>query len=201
MMKKSLLAFATLSLVLMATSAYAATAFEARQIAEKMLSDQARGKLIKAVAQKGESVTPDSWRFIFFDPFGSQNGRLIVVTGKAVTEIRDGYIELDEVRLAAYKEEEIIPNGALKIDSDKALALVQKAALMQTVKLSAVQYELKKGKGDVAPVWNLTLYADVKGESKEFGTAKLSAETGQIFDLKIDNQAADSDKTSTHRSK
>lgn len=201
MMKKLLLTLSSLAFLITATSGVAATAFEARQIAEKMLSDQARGKLIKAVAQKGESVTPDSWRFIFFDPFASQNGRLIVVTGKAVTEIRDGYVELDEVRLAAYKEEEIIPNAALKIDSDKALALVQKAALMQSVKLSAVQYELKKGKGDVAPVWSLVLYADVKGESKEIGTAKLSAETGQIFDLKIDNQKIDGEKTSNPRSK
>lgn len=188
MIKKSLLALSSLALLLMASSGLAATAFEARQIAEKMLSDQARGKLVKVVAQKGESVTPDSWRFIFYDPFASQNGRLIVITGKAVTEIRDGYVEIDQVRLAAYKEDEIIPNNELKIDSDKALAIVQKAALMQSIKLSTVQYELKKSKGNVAPVWTLTLYADVKGASTEIGTAKLSAETGQIFDLKIDNQ-------------
>lgn len=188
MMKKIVLALSCVTLLATAATGFAATAFEARQIAEKMLSDQARGKLIKVVAPKGESVTPDSWRFIFYDPFGNQNGRLVVVSGKAVTEIRDGYIELDEVRLAAYKEDEIMPNSELKIDSDKALAFVQKAALMQTVKLSAVQYELKKNKGNVVPVWNLTLYADVKGKSTEIGTAKLSAENGQIFDLKIDNQ-------------
>lgn len=171
-----------------ASSGFALTAFEARQIAEKMLSDQARGKLIKVVGPASAGVAPESWRFIYYDPFGNQNGRLVVVTGKAVTETRDGYVELDQVRLAAYKEDEIIPAGELKIDSDKALAAVQKAALLQSIKLSSVKYELKKGGGNVVPVWTLTLYADVRGDNKEIGTAKLSAETGQIFDLKIDNK-------------
>jgi hypothetical protein len=187
-MKKLVLGISLLAFLAMASSSFAVTAFEARQIAEKMLNDQSRGKLIKIVGPKGEGTTPESWRFIFYDPFANQNGRLIVVTGKGVTEIRDGYVELDAVRLASYKEDEILSPNEVKIDSDKALALVQKASLLQSVKLSAVKYELKKTDSNVVPIWILTLYADVKGQNTEIGTAKLSAENGQIFDLKIDNK-------------
>jgi hypothetical protein len=188
-MKKLLPFFFTLTFLSIYSTGFALTAFQAEPYAEKMLSDQARGKLVKIVGIRGAGIEPVSWKFLSYDPYASQNGRVVTITGKAVTEIRDGYSELDNLRLAAYKEDEIIPKDQLKVDSDKAFKVVQNSAQLSKVKITSVQYVLEKSSGGaVTPVWKLTLYADVKGHEAEIGNAKISAETGQIYELKVDQK-------------
>jgi hypothetical protein len=167
------------------TTSFGLTAFQARPIAEKMLNDQARGKLIKIIGKRGYGAEPESWSYIFFDPYADQHGRWITVTGKSVTKITDGYSELEDFRFASYKEEEVIPKGALKVDSHQALAAVKKTAELKDIKISSASYQLSKKKGDVAPVWKIKLYADNGGSEVALGEAKVSAETGRVLEMEI----------------
>jgi hypothetical protein len=189
-MRKLLPSLFALTFLMVHSSGFAITAFEARPYAEKMLNDQSRNKLVRIVGKRGNGIEPQSWKFLSYDPYAKQNGRVVTITGKAVSEIRDGYSELDHLRVASYKESEIIPISQMKVDSNKAFNVVQNTAQLNKVKITSVQYVLEKtsSKGPVAPVWKLTLYADVKGHEKEIGQAKISAETGQVYELKIDEK-------------
>jgi len=188
-MRKLLSGLFILSFLFTHSSSFGLTAFEARPYAEKMLSDQARNKLVKIVGKRGNGIEPESWKFFSYDPYAKQNGREVTITGKAVTEIRDGYSELDNLRVAAYKESEIIPTAQLKIDSNQAYKIVQNTAQLNKVKITSVGYELvKSSSGSVTPTWKLSIYADIKGEQKQIGEAKISAENGQVFELKVDQK-------------
>lgn len=186
-MKSLIRSLSVLLLGMTLSSAASLTAFQAKALAEKQIPEQARGKLIKIVGPRGAiGLTPVSWRFLFWDPTAEQNGRAVTVTGSSVTEIKEGYVELDSLRLAAYKDDEVIAPAHLKLDSNQALDIVARSAQLKDVKLSTVTFLLAKGKGDLIPYWKLRFFADKEGKEADIGYAKVSAETGQIFEMKID---------------
>jgi hypothetical protein len=186
MILKRFVAAAVLGLGLFASHASAGTGFQMAAVAETVVSPSVRGKLIWARATEGKGVNPYKWSFLFYDPYAEENGRHIVVINGAVTQIEQGFVELDHARFLSYKRSEIIPAAKLKVDSDSALAKVQAAGHIERVQLSSVHYELNlSGENDV-PVWKLTLYATQGKTAHPFCTARVSAYTGQIFSLDVD---------------
>lgn len=171
--------------LLLAGPLQASTAFRAQAIAEQALNPAARGKLIWARAAESRSVDPAQWTFLFYDPFAEQNGRYVIVSNGAVTKVRQGYVELTSARLAAYKEAEILPPDKLRLDSDRAVEAVQNAARIRNIPLTAVHYELLLGQDLAVPVWKLTLYALRGKDPVVFCSARVSALTGEVFDLKV----------------
>jgi hypothetical protein len=169
------------------SSASALTALQAKAVAEKQLSSQSKNRLIAIYGPRSATkLTPDVWKFVFLDPTASQRGRLITVSGSAVSEIRDGYFELDRLRLAAYKQEEVIDPARLKVDSNAAYDVVAKSAQLSSIKMSTVVFTLKKnGKGAAAPVWHLALFADKAGKEAAIGHARVSAETGRVLSMNL----------------
>jgi hypothetical protein len=162
------------------------TALKAREIAQKSLSGEVKNNVIQVVGSRSaEAMTPDVWKFVFWDEKASQNGRLVTVSGTSVTEIRDGYFEMDKMRMFAYKTDEIIDPKRLKVDSDKALETVLKTAQLQAVKLSSVIFYLNKVKGLEEPVWKMQILADRNGSEVDIGYARVSAETGGIIEMKL----------------
>src|SRR5271156_4458127 len=115
-------ATALLAAVLFSSTAHAGTAFQTQPAAEAVVSSHVHGKLIWIRSLTGTGVDRRRWSYLFFDPFADSNGRLVVVRNGAVTKIDQGLVELDHVRLAPYKESEIMPPSQLKLDSDRALA-------------------------------------------------------------------------------
>lgn len=186
--------FLLFSLVFIATgtSLFATTAFQARDIARREVNDQAKDKLIEIYGPKSSvSVTPSEWHVLFYDPYAKQDGRLVRVANGGVIAIEQGYIQLDEFRLAAYKLEEVINSKLLKIDSDKVLAALSRSTPLRRIKVSAMEMRLRKpDKGDVPPVWKVTIYSVNQRTRKEveLGTARVSGATGQIFELEIDTK-------------
>ncbi len=163
----------------------ALTAFQARPVAEKQLSDQAKGKLIQISSIRSHSTRPSQWRFIFWDPFAAQNCRAITITNGKVSEIREGYVEADRLRLAAYKQEEVLDGKRLKVDSDQALARLMSNTLLKDIHLSAATFHLSKAKSPIAPIWVINLYAEKNGKEIDLGKAKISSETGEIFEMAL----------------
>jgi hypothetical protein len=162
------------------------SAFEARGIAEKQVNVQSQGKVIQMFgAHSTVGLYPTSWKILFWDPTAAQNGRLITVKDGAVNEIKDGFTELEHLRLAAYKENEIINVQHLKWDSSAALNNVMKMPALKDVKLSSVEFLLTKSEGAVQPLWHLKLFSDKAGTEVEIGQVNVSTETGEIFELKL----------------
>jgi hypothetical protein len=168
--------------------AHADTAFQARAVAENVLSPHVKGRLIWIRSLIGTGVDHRRWSFLYFDPYADENGRLVVVRDGAVVKVDQGFVELDHLRMLSYKESEILPQAGLKLDSDAALAAVLTAGNIQNVPLSTVHYKLEMSDENQVPVWSLTLFTLLNHNELEFGHARVSALTGQVFELKIDHE-------------
>lgn len=164
----------------------AGTALQDLAIAEKVVSPTVHGKLVWIRATEEKGVAPPSWSYLFFDTYAKQNGRLIVVTGGVVTKIDEGLVELDHGRLAAYKDSEVMGRAELKLDSSAALNLVRTTSGIDKIPLSTVHYILQLDDNTQVPTWDLTLYALREGDEVEFGHARVSAVTGQIFTMDVE---------------
>jgi hypothetical protein len=173
---------------LILTPARADTAFQARSVAEALVSPHVRGKLIWVRSLIGSGLNNRRWSFLYFDPYADANGRLVVVQGGSVVKVDQGLVELDHLRVAPYKESEIMPPEQLKLDSDAALAALQAAGHIENVPLTTVHYKLEMSSENEVPVWSLTLFCPRNGDEIEFGHGSVSATTGQVFDLKIDHK-------------
>jgi hypothetical protein len=150
------------------------------------VAPQVKERLIQIAGPRSEAdLTPNIWRFVFWDDQASQNGRLVTVTGNAITEIRDGYFELDKVRMFAYKMDEVIAPKTLKTDSNKALEAVLKTSQLQGVKLSTVTFHLSLKKGMAAPQWKMEIFANNNGQEVDLGYAVVAADTGGVIEMKL----------------
>ena len=179
---------AILTAGLLLSPARADTAFQARAVAENVLSPHVKGKLIWVRSLIGTGVDHRRWSFLYYDPYADENGRLVVVRDGAVSKVDQGLVELDHFRMLSYKESEILPEDQLKLDSDAALTAVQAAGHIENVPLTTVHYKLEMSDENQVPVWSLTLFCPRNGDEIEFAHARVSAMTGQVFDLKVDHQ-------------
>lgn len=183
----------TLLLVLSFTVALAEkdslTAYEARDLAKREVNDIAREKVVQIIGHKNPSaVAPKKWEVLFYDPAADQDGRMVEVVGRGVTIIKEGYVQLDQLRLAAYKPEEIINPDDMKVDSSKILEILKRSTELEKLPISGLQLWLRKpSKGNVPPVWYVTIYAanHKSGKEVELGEAEISAKTSQILRLEI----------------
>lgn len=172
------------------------TAFQALEVAKKQVNAESRSRLVQIIGKKSAiSVMPVEWAVLFFDPNAEQSGILVTIAGNSVIKVQDGYTQMDKFRLAAYKLEEVIDPKTLKVDSNKAVEGIERSSILNGLKLSsATLYLHKEGKAPMDPgIWEIVLYALPKlppGKSQvtevKIGTARVSAETGQVLELKID---------------
>ena len=192
-MRRILLSFSLLTFALVSvhaglfSSSKTPTAFEALEVAKKQVTPEIGSRLIGIVGERSETaLTPDTWRFAFYDELASQNGRQILTRGKAVAGVRDGYFELDKFRLFAYKLEEVVAPAQLKVDSDKALDIVKKTNLLKGYSLSSVLYSLARDEDIREPVWKIEIFIDDgNGKEKSAGYARISAFDGKVLQLRF----------------
>jgi len=180
------LGFSTASL-----SAQAISAFAAQKIATREANDIAKKSLVQIHGPKSSvGVLPIEWQILFYDPYADQNVTKVTVAGSTITRIEQGYVQMDRIRLAAFKQEEILSPAQLRKDSNDILAILQRSTELQKVKITSVAFALmKEGKGPTAPgIWHARLWAVADGTDKEveFGKARVNAESGQILELKYD---------------
>jgi hypothetical protein len=179
----------TLVLIQAAFSEKAPSAFEALKSAENHISKESVGKVIQIIGSRDDkTLTPGTWSFVFLDLSAKQQGRIVTIRDGKPIEIRDGYFELDKMRLAAYKADEVIPPSYLKVDSNQALQAVIKSASLEKIKLSTATFSLSKDNGARLPYWTVRLFADKEGKEADIGYAVVSAETGGVVESKLDLQ-------------
>jgi hypothetical protein len=183
-----------LAAVLVATpalhQAHAVSAFAAQKIAAREVNDVAKKSLVQIKGKKGSVGTlPVEWEILFYDPYADQNGTKVTVAGSTITRIEQGYTQMDKMRLAAYKMEEVIEPSKLKKDSSDVLEILKRSSQLASVKISSVELWLvKEGKGQpAAAIWRTKIWAQAPGKDTEveIGTARINAESGQIVELKL----------------
>lgn len=172
------------------SSAQALSALGARNVAAKEVAPASRDSVLMIVGRRTTvGVVPQEWRVVFFGEDYQQHGVEVRVAGRVVVEMRDGYTHTNGFRLAAYKRNEIMPKERIRVDSSQVFDLLMKSAAFTERKPTSMDMVLRMdGKGPRAvPTWFLTLYGkrDRDGLEVEFGRARMSAETGQILDLKV----------------
>ena len=187
------LLFASLVVCLAAATASAqpVSAFTAQKIATREVNDIAKKSLVQIHGAKSSvGVLPVEWQILFYDPYAEQNVTKVTVAGNTITRIEQGYVQMDRVRLAAFKQEEILTPNQLRKDSNEILQILQRSTELNSVKISSIALSLmKQGKGPLAPgVWHARLWAIRQGTDQEveFGRARVNAESGQILELKYD---------------
>ncbi|MDR0533870.1 MAG: hypothetical protein LBH01_07945 [Verrucomicrobiales bacterium] len=192
-MMKSLI-YSLVATLVLSVQSYAVTAFQAVEIARKQVNDYAKKSLVQVVGKPSTvGQMPEEWQVLFYDPKAEQNGMMITVSGNVVTGIHDGYTQMDNARILAYKMEEIIDPNKFKIDSTRVIPILQNDSSLKDVKITSIGLWLKKDKkGPLEPpVWHADLYAsNAKGDKEvQFGTAKVDAETGKIVKLDLNLKA------------
>lgn len=173
-----------------AATANSVSAFGAQKIASREVNDVAKKSLVQIRGKKGTvGVLPIEWEVLFYDPYADQNGTKVTVAGNTITRIEQGYTQMDRVRLAAYKMDEVIEPAKLRKDSSDVLDILKRSSQLTDVKVTSVElWLLKEGKGPTAPaIWRTKLWAQEQGKDTEteIGSARVNAETGQIVELKL----------------
>jgi hypothetical protein len=193
------LVYSLVATLTLTVQSYAVTAFQAVEVARKQVNDYAGKSLVQVVGKPGTvGQMPEEWQVLFYDPKAEQNGMMITVSGNVVTGIHDGYTQMDNARILAYKMEEIIDPAKFKIDSPRVIPILQNDSSLKGVKITSIGLWLKKDrKGPLEPpIWHADLHAsNVKGDKEvQFGTAKVDAESGKVIKLDLNLKAIGKDK-------
>ncbi|MDZ4788304.1 MAG: hypothetical protein SH807_05115 [Blastochloris sp.] len=188
MIKSFLLA---LTLVVASFSpSFALTAYQAKDVAKREVNDVAKKSLVQIHGKRGAvGVYPLEWEILFYDPYADQDGTKVKVAGNVITQITQGYTQMDKARIFAYKQDEILDPTRLKVDSNEIVKILSRSSALNNVKITSVDLSLSKmSKGPMgSAMWSVVMYAkDSKQEEVEFGKAQINAESGQILQLKID---------------
>jgi hypothetical protein len=183
--------YSLIAMLTLTVQSYALTAFQAVEVAKKQVDSYASKSLVQIVGKPSTvGQMPEEWQILFYDQKAEQNGMMVTVSGNVVTDIRDGYTQMDSARIFAYKMDEVIDPSRLKIDSSRIVPLLQANSVLKSVKITSVGLWLKKGNKDSqgAPIWNIDLYASNAQGDKEvkFGTAKMDGETGKVSNMELD---------------
>ncbi|MEZ5406036.1 MAG: hypothetical protein R3F23_07660 [Verrucomicrobiia bacterium] len=190
MNKVVLFSFLALSqcLSLIAAPPKTVTAMKAKEIATGVLDPATQQRIIAIRGLRSMlSPVPVEWLIWFYDPNAIQNGRRVRVSSDNVTEIKEGFTEIGHARLFPYQMEEVIPSDRLQVDSDEALARVMNLGPLKGKKVTSSVWELKKAKGNVPPLWYITLFTEVGGKEKTLAKVRLSAEDGRLIELNLAN--------------
>ncbi len=162
------------------------SAFQAKALAEQMIPEAVRGNLMQITGpRRPGSPTPASWRFLYWDPTADQHVRAVTVTDGVAAPAKEGFVELGKLRVVSYKKNEIVAPARLLIDSTKALEILQATPQLQNVPITSANYFLDKGKGDLPPVWRLTLFTKRNNDEIQLGEVRVLADTGLILEFGI----------------
>ena len=186
--------YSFIAALMLTVQSHAVTAFQAVEVARKQVNKDAKNYLVQIVGKPSTvGQMPEEWQVLFYDPRAEQNGMMITVSGNVVTSIKDGYTQMDNMRLFAYKMEEIIDPAKFKVDSPRIIPILQSNSTLKDVKITSIGLWLKKDKkGPLEPpIWYADLYAaNAKGDKEvQFGSAKVDAESGKVLKLDLNLKA------------
>ena len=135
------------------------TALAALKIAQRRLRPEVRSKLLSVTSpQTGTNLTPEAWRFVFFDEGTSGNCRIVTVAAKTSSE-HPGTVEaFSSIRSENVNRLQVIPQNKLLINSNQALDRARNASKLKGVR--SAQYRLLQPPQGTESIWELHFFGD-----------------------------------------
>ena len=159
-----------------ATNQTSLTALRAFKIAQRRLRPEVRAKLLSlSSARTDESLAPEAWRFVFFDPATSGNCRVVTVAAKASSEHPDTVEAFSSAKTESMPANHAIAQNKWVVDSDQALAQTRGTAKLKGI--LAAEYRLSQPRNGQEPLWTLSFYAEATEPVVRF---QVGARTGAV---------------------
>ena len=163
-----------LAIILFAASAASLHAQNATTAlsAIKLLPKADLKRIARIEAREG-NPTPERWYILVHNPSDEAGLHEYVVAGgevvasRALSQFAEGL-----------RQEEVIGNEGLRVDSDRAGRLAQQYALANNVVPATLNYQLRKDADDGTPVWNVTC---MDGAGKALGGVVVAANKGSVL--------------------
>ncbi len=169
---------------LLSSAALAAnSAFDLVKEGNRYVGEQSKNKIVRIESEKSVgSVTPNIWLIAYFDPINNQRS----------SEVKFGAGKMMTVKKPARPFDWVVGKGSpmtleeLKVDSDDAIKTAMSQPLLENIKITSTELELKRvGKGSGEPVWTVKLWATrISNTAKDakVGEVRISALDGRVIE-------------------
>jgi hypothetical protein len=138
---------------------FSLTALRALKIAQRRLRPEVRAKLLSVSSARTDgSLSPEAWRFVFFDPGTSGNCRVVTVAAKTSSEHPDTVEAFSSAKTESVANMHVITQNKWVMDSDKVLAQVRGATKLKGIR--GAEYRLGQQRSGQEPFWTICFYAE-----------------------------------------
>ena len=170
-------------LVLILTTGLCAaeTGYQALKVVRQAQGDSVTRSLLQINGEAGDPQ-PVTWTIVFQDATARGGFREFQVSGGAITSERAPLRDLSG--RGAFPK---IPFGKLKVDSDIAFRVAERAAVKNRIGFHTANYTLRMSEEFAGPIWVIRLY-DAFGA--HIGTAKVSTESAALLEFSEVDAAA-----------
>jgi len=129
-------------------------------------------RIVRIEAREGTPV-PERWHIITHDPKDENGVHEYVIAGGEVVASRaiSQFVE-------SVKEEDVLKESLVKVDSDQLAALAMKFAQVNNVTISSLNYALKKEGAEAVPLWNVACLDEA---GKQLALLVVSAGKGNVI--------------------
>jgi hypothetical protein len=160
-----------------------ATAFHLVREGSRYVGEQSKNKVVRVASEKSiGTLTPNIWVIAYFDPIANQRSSEVKFGAGKMMTVKKPFRPLDFVlgKGSTMLLEE------LKVDSDAAIRTALDQPLLENIKVTSTQLDLKRvGRGSGEPVWTVSLWATrVSNTAKDakVGEVKISALDGRVIE-------------------
>jgi len=161
------------------------SAFELVKAGNRYVGEQSKNKVVRVYSEKSiGTITPNIWFIAYFDPITNHRSSEVKFGAGNMMTVKKPVRPFDFVLGKAA----VVDVGELKIDSTEAIKTALAQPLLENIKVTSSQLELKRvGKGSGEPVWIVTLWA-----TRISNTAK-DAKVGEVTISALDGRVIESD--------
>jgi hypothetical protein len=162
------------------------SALRALKIAQRRLRPDVRSKLLSVSSPKtGASLTPEAWRFVFFDPGTSGKSRAVTVAAHTSSEHPDTVEAFSGIKNETATGLNVIAQNKWTIDSDAALEKVRTESKCKGAR--SAQYRLERSKAAKDAFWVIDIFNE---RDETLARFRVDARTGDLSRLAIDEPGA-----------
>jgi hypothetical protein len=162
------------------------TALRAFKIAQRRLRPEVRSRLLCISSPRTEtSLTPDAWRFVFFDAGTSGKSRVVTVAARTSSEHPDTVEAFSSEKNETGAGLPAIVQNKWTVDSDVALEKIRQESKLKCVK--SAQYRLEQPRGGREAAWTVEFF-DSQGAT--LARFQVGARKGEVTRLEFAERGA-----------
>jgi uncharacterized membrane protein YkoI len=165
------------------------TAFDLIKEGNKYIGEQSKDRVVQIRSEKSVGgLTPKEWAVVYHDETATLKAVEVKFVGGKMASVKRPARLLE----AMSDRNEPLDRKKLKIDSDKASAIVLKEPILEGLQVTAISLRLDHSKDGA--VWKVRVWAQKTKDAKreaDLGEIFVDAETGKVTKLDIQLNRAD----------